>query len=201
MPELKRSAPEQPETSPSGHEEARTSSGHATRQALSLPDAPVLLLCGDSPETRATAVLAWQCGFLLDIVDEKEGTIPLEKLYPMARRCHILPSYDDLVRSCAIGREHLVVIMTRDWTVSCHVLSQALESHAAYVGMRGGRNKRRQIYGLLREQGMPRAELAAVRCPVGLSIGAKSPQQIAVAVVAELLAAREGTLHRLRLEE
>lgn len=167
-----------------------------------LPDAPVLLLCGDSPESRATALLARQCGFLVDVVDDDtEDDNDLESSFPVARRCLRLPGFDHLVETCGIGREYYVAVMTREPELSCHVLAQALESPAAYVGMLGGRRKRDSIYDILREEGVPLAELAVVRCPIGLPIGAQSPQQVAVAIVAELLAARANTLQRMRFDE
>ena len=67
--------------------------------------------------------------------------------------------------------------------------------------MIGSRTKREQVYAALRKQGVPDAELAAVCCPIGLSIEAETPQQIAVSIVAELLAARAGTLVRLRFDD
>ena len=81
------------------------------------------------------------------------------------------------------------------------MLAQALTSHAQYVGMIGSKTKREQVYAALRKQGVPHAELAAVCCPIGLSIEAETPQQIAVSIVAELLAARAGTLVRLRFDD
>ncbi|MBQ4567182.1 MAG: XdhC family protein [Desulfovibrio sp.] len=166
-----------------------------------LPGEPVLLLCGSGPEAAAVAWLASACGFIVDVVDDVQDTARLRADFPTARACMALQSFNNLVESCRVGREHLVAIMTHDPDISAHVLSQTLVSHASYLGMLAGRRKREYIYDLLRAEGAPLAELAAVRCPVGLAVGASSPQQIAVAVVAELLAARAGTLQRLRLED
>ena len=119
----------------------------------------------------------------------------------MARRCYVLPEYENLVNACGIGRHHYVAIITRGHGFDRETLAQALTSHAQYIGMIGSRTKRDQIYALLRAQGVPAAELAAVCCPIGLTIEAETPQQIAVSIVAELLAAQAGTLKRLRFEE
>ena len=119
----------------------------------------------------------------------------------MARRGLTLPGFENLVEACGIGRRHYVAIVTRGHSFDREALAQALTSHAAYIGMIGSKSKREQVYAFLRAQGVPDAELAAVRCPIGLSIGAETPGQIAVSVVAELLAARAGTLQRLRFED
>ena len=107
----------------------------------------------------------------------------------------------DLVEACGIGRRHYVAIVTRGHSFDREALAQALTSHASYIGMIGSKAKREQVYAFLRAQGVPDTELAAVRCPIGLPIGAETPRQIAVSVVAELLAARAGTLQRLRFED
>ena len=78
------------------------------------------------------------------------------------------------------------------------VLAQALKTDAFYIGMIGSSSKKASVYKALRAQGVSDAALDKVCCPIGLGIGADTPQQIAVSVVAELMAARAGTLGALR---
>ena len=160
---------------------------------------PVLLLCGGGHVSLEVARLAHASGFVVDVADDREDFANAER-FPMARRCLVLPGFDNLVERCGIGRRHYVAIVTRGHSFDREALAQALTSHAQYIGMIGSRGKREQVYAALRAAGVPDAELAAVCCPIGLSIGAQTPQQIAVAVVAELLAARAGTLTRLRFD-
>ena len=75
---------------------------------------------------------------------------------------------------------------------------QALKTDAFYIGMIGSSSKKASVYKALRAQGVSDAALDKVCCPIGLGIGADTPQQIAVSVVAELMAARAGTLGALR---
>ncbi|GAB1254973.1 MULTISPECIES: XdhC family protein [Desulfovibrio] len=160
----------------------------------------ILLLCGGGHVSLEVARLAHACGFVVDVADDRpEFSNP--QRFPMARRCYVLPEYENLVNACGIGRHHYVAIITRGHGFDRETLAQALTSHAQYIGMIGSRTKRDQIYALLRAQGVPAAELAAVCCPIGLTIEAETPQQIAVSIVAELLAAQAGTLKRLRFEE
>ncbi len=161
---------------------------------------PVLLLCGGGHVSLEVAGLAQACGFVVDVVDDRpEFSDPAR--FPMARRCLTLPGFENLVEACGIGRRHYVAIVTRGHSFDREALAQALTSHASYIGMIGSKAKREQVYAFLRAQGVPDTELAAVRCPIGLPIGAETPRQIAVSVVAELLAARAGTLQRLRFED
>ncbi|MDD4702056.1 MAG: XdhC family protein [Desulfovibrio sp.] len=161
---------------------------------------PVLLLCGGGHVSLEVARLAHACGFIIDVADDRPEFSNIER-FPMARRCHVLPAYENLVETCGVGRYHYVAIITRGHSFDRETLAQALVSHAQYIGMIGSKSKRDQIYAILRAQGVPASELAAVCCPIGLTIDAETPQQIAVSIVAELLAVQAGTLTRLRFDE
>ena len=134
---------------------------------------------------------------MVDVVDDRaEFADP--RRFPMARRCLTLPAFEDLAARCGIGRHHYVAIMTRGHSFDREVLAQALKTDAFYIGMIGSSSKKASVYKALRAQGVSDAALDKVCCPIGLGIGADTPQQIAVSVVAELMAARAGTLGALR---
>ena len=158
---------------------------------------PVLLLCGGGQEARSVAILAQTCGFAVDVADARAELADASQ-YPGARRCLVVPGWTNLVQACTIGSRHHVVIATGDDADDYTVLRQVLSSHAFYIGMQGDRVKKKRMFTALRNEGVPAAELACVRCPAGLPLGAQSPEQQAVATVAEVLAARAGTLQRLR---
>ncbi|MDR2821227.1 MAG: XdhC family protein [Desulfovibrio sp.] len=164
-----------------------------------LETTPVLLICGGGHVALEVAALARTAGFVVDVADDRPEFADPSR-FPSARRCLALPGFENLVEACAIGRRHFVVIATRGHAFDQAVLAQSLDSHARYIGMIGSKAKRERIYAALRADGVLKAELAAVRCPVGLPIGAETPAQIAVSIVAELLAAKAGVLQRLRPE-
>lgn len=172
-------------------------------EPLSAP--PVLLLAGGGDEAVEVGRLARQCGFVVDVVDHEPDFASATR-FPFARNCLTLPGYTDLVRACAIGRSHFVLVMlrnhgSRDHGHDLRILEQVLSSHAHYIGLTGSRNRREHMFATLHARGIPRTELAAVRCPAGLAVESMTPAQTAVAIVAELLAVRAGTLNRLRLDE
>ena len=160
---------------------------------------PVLLLCGGGHVSLEVARLAHNCGFVVDVVDDREEFANPER-FPMARRCLVLPAFAGLVESCGIEPRHYVAIMTRGHAFDRETLEQALCAHPRYLGMIGSRSKKAHVYGLLRAAGVPAEELTRVCCPIGLGIHAETPQQIAVSVVAELLALQSGTLEQLRAD-
>lgn len=161
---------------------------------------PVLLLCGGGRTARETAALAHAVGFVVDVVDCHEEAVAADR-FPQARNRFVTPDFADLVARCGVGRRHYVLIGTENHAHELAALAQALRSHAWYIGMLGGGAGRRALFAALRDEGVPDAELACIRCPSGLPVGAESPRERAVAIVAELLAARAGVLHRLCAEE
>jgi xanthine dehydrogenase accessory factor len=70
------------------------------------------------------------------------------------------------------------------------VLEQALKTGASYIGMIGSRRKRDLIYKELLDKGFAKSELEMVSAPIGLPIGAETPEEIAVSIVAELIKVR-----------
>lgn len=167
-------------------------------EPLEEPAAPqVALICGGGDVALACAKLASDCGFAIElVVNEAPG--PDDELASLADAVHVLEGYEDIVRACDIDSDHYVCVFTEDAEECGQILIQCLDSDAAYIGAWADRELRRRIFAGLKEEGAPDAELAAVCCPMGLGIGAQTPEQDAVAIVAEMLAARCGVLKRLR---
>lgn len=161
---------------------------------------PVLLVFGQGPEAQAVGRLASACGFDLEVA-LAEAPADFSEIFPDAQKMRILPDYLDIVDNCEMDRNFYVCIFVKDAGECETILSQCLASHAAYIGLMADREKRGEIYAMLKKDGAPDAELAAVCCPMGLPLGAENPEQKAVSIVAELLAARAGTLKRLRYED
>lgn len=151
----------------------------------------ILLLCGGGHVALSTGELASRTGFIVEVAEDRPEFAGAER-FPFARACHVLPMFDDLAQACTIGPEHYVVIVTRGHRHDMKVLEQVLRTSARYIGMIGSRRKRDGVYEALAAQGFVEADFARVHCPVGLDIGAETPEEIAVAIMAELIAARHG---------
>lgn len=185
--------------------------------AAPAPDAdlPVLLLLGDGPEARALARLAAECGFAVDMAvwdeapeGDTDGGEPAEAepappdIPGLRRYIRLLPG-ESAVARCGVGRRHSVCIFPADEEQATAALEDVLSSHAFFVGLWATRAGRERVWGALRAAGVPDAELAAVRCPLGLGDLADmgGPVASAVPVLADLLAARAGSRQRFRLED
>ncbi len=81
----------------------------------------------------------------------------------------------------------VVVIATGTHEADFEMLKQAIKTKAGYVGLLGSIKKRDSFFNRLREEGIDESFIKKVRCPVGLSIGAKGPREIAFSIVAELI--------------
>jgi xanthine dehydrogenase accessory factor len=102
----------------------------------------------------------------------------------------VLENFDGCLT--ALGPDDYVVIVTRGHLHDRDVLAQALRTDAGYIGMIGSRSKRDAVYRSLLESGYTQADLDRVFCPIGLGIGADTPEEIAVSIVGEMIRVRAG---------
>ncbi|MFE3448016.1 XdhC family protein [Nonomuraea sp. NPDC059194] len=86
----------------------------------------------------------------------------------------------------------VIAVLTHDAKFDVPLLEVALRTGAAYVGAMGSRRTHRDRMRRLREQGLTEQELGALRSPIGLDLGARTPEETAVSIVAEIVAARRG---------
>jgi xanthine dehydrogenase accessory factor len=152
-----------------------------------------LLLFGAGHVSQPTAGLAAAVGFRVTVADDRDAFANRER-FPTADDIRVLTSFDSALNGVAVGEDTFIVIVTRGHRHDRTVLSQALRTPAGYVGMIGSRRKKDAIYGALLREGFTESDLARVHCPIGLSIGAETPEEIAVSIVAELIAYRAGHL-------
>lgn len=160
----------------------------------------VLVICGAGPVALAVARLARECDFEVALARQEEPALD-DELAELADSVHVLENYDNFVDGCGLDTNHYLCIFAQNANACEHILSQSLPSEAAYIGLNASRELGKDIFARLKEQGAPDAELAAICCPMGLYIGAKTPEQQSVAILAEVLAARAGVLKRLRFKD
>jgi xanthine dehydrogenase accessory factor len=101
-----------------------------------------------------------------------------------------VPSFERVFEDLPVGEDSYVVIVTRGHGGDLAILRQALRRGPDYVGMIGSSRKRGLIFSQLAAEGIAQEELARVACPIGLSIGAETPEEIAVSIAAQLVATR-----------
>lgn len=136
-----------------------------------------------------TAHLAHRTGFRVIVMDDREE-FANEERFPMAQ-VHVVDKLENCFNGFPMGQGSYIVIMTRGHLYDRDVLEQALKTRATYVGMIGSRSKREMIYQYLLTRGVSQETLDGIHSPIGLSIGAQTPEEIAVSIVAELIQVRQ----------
>ena len=157
---------------------------------LSLPP-PRLVVFGAGSDATPLAEQAWALGFAVTVVDVRAAFLSEER-FPSATL--VAAHFNEFTQKVALDERSFVVIMNhhleRDW----ESLRFALESAAPYVGVLGPRSRFRKLVAALKSAGYePGASaLARVRSPVGLAVGAETPEEIALSVLGEIVAVRQG---------
>ena len=134
----------------------------------------------------AIAHLAAGCGFYVGVVEDRAEQLGGDK-FPAAARLVAQPAPAFIAARDWTAREALVIV-NRNAGLDKHALDAALRRPVpGYVGMMGSRRKVARVFDELVADGHAREELRRVHAPIGLDIGAESPAEIAVSVVAEIL--------------
>ncbi len=102
----------------------------------------------------------------------------------------IYTSYEDAFAKIRPNASTYLVIVTRGHKDDMRVLEWAVQTDARYVGMIGSKRKVLSVYKALEKSGIPAEKFESVFAPVGLEIGALTPEEIAVSITAELIAVR-----------
>lgn len=149
--------------------------------------APRMFLFGAGHVSCEVARIAVGCGFNVVVVDDRADFCNQTR-FPDCE-CIVTPDLANLP-SLPVDANSYVVIMTRGHAFDRDVLRWALGRKPFYLGMIGSKSKRDTLYQKLNQEGYPMAQLLAVKCPIGLSIHAETPAEIAVSVMAEIIAQR-----------
>jgi xanthine dehydrogenase accessory factor len=158
-------------------------------------------LFGGGHVSMAMGKAAFSAGFGVVVVDDREAFANLQR-FPMAQE--VFTSYEDAFAKIQPNASSYLVIVTRGHKEDMRVLAWAVRTNARYIGMIGSKRKVLSVYKALEQEGYRPEEMERVYAPMGLDIGALSPEEIAVSIVAELIAVRrnaETSAHKkVRLE-
>ncbi|MCP4374425.1 MAG: XdhC/CoxI family protein [Deltaproteobacteria bacterium] len=148
----------------------------------------VLYLFGAGHISTFVASLAGMVGFRVIVIDDRKEFANIER-FNTADELIVLP-FSDVFQKIDISSSSYIAIITRGHIQDLNVLREALKRSDGYVGMIGSRRKREKIYQALIKEGVSKERLKQVHSPIGLDIGAQTPEEIAVSIVAELIRVR-----------
>lgn len=150
---------------------------------------PRLFVFGAGTIGRPLAALAQGCGFELTVVDERAEWARADR-FPGATV--VCGDAETAARELEIGPGEYACVVTHDHALDERVVRILVRRPLAFLGMVGSRAKQRAFVERLRADGASGEEIARLRTPLGLAIGADTPEEIAVSVVAQLIAVRRG---------
>jgi xanthine dehydrogenase accessory factor len=156
---------------------------------------PTVYIFGAGHVAQPTAKLAAMVGFRVVVLDDRIE-FANSRNFPDAAKVHVLTGFDHATAGLPIGSGDYIIIVTRGHLHDKEVLAESLRTPAAYIGMIGSRRKRDTIYGQLLREGFTQADIKRVHSPIGLAIGADTPEEIAVSIVAEMISVRRNDAHK-----
>lgn len=153
---------------------------------------PPLVIIGADPDAVPIVSLAKQLGFKVVLVDHRENFANPQK-YPEADLT-LIAFPEALAGTVALNEKTFVLVKTHNYLRDKEILKTVLKSPARYVGQLGPKARMDDLLRDLAQDGVHfnKAELQKLYAPVGLDIGAESPEQIAISIMAEMLAVKNG---------
>ncbi len=169
---------------------ARTLAGATSIYIEVVEDRPVFLVVGAGHIGRCLARLAHFLDFHVAVIDDREDFANAEHL-PDADEV-ICEDYEAALDTYPIDANTAIVMVTRGHKQDELSLRKCLGRGAGYLGMIGSKRRTAAVLEHLRDEGLDAGELAAVRTPIGLDIGAETPEEIAISIMAEVIMLRRG---------
>jgi xanthine dehydrogenase accessory factor len=147
---------------------------------------PLLVMFGAGHVGRAVTVLAHGCGFRVVVIDERpDCAVP--ELLPGADHIICTP-VSEAFGSLKLDRESFVIIATPGHLNDFEAVRGCLATQAGFIGLLGSRHKRETLHQTLEQKGVTESQRARIVTPVGFDIGARTPEEIAVSIVGQLIA-------------
>lgn len=177
--------------------------GHRAEVAIPLPDdvlvlsrepTPRLIIVGAGEHAAALCRIGAAAGFSVTVCDVWETLVTSERFPDAARLVAALPH--ELLATLEPDERTAICILTHDERLDVPAIDAALRMPVGFVGAMGARSTVARRSELLRERGVSEADLARVHSPLGLDLGGASPEETAIAVLAEIVASRHGASGR-----
>ncbi len=153
-----------------------------------LPD-PFLYIFGAGHVGQCVAQAAKTIGFKVAVVDDRIKYANSER-FPQADALYV-DNWEEDFRRLPINDSSYILIATRGHNYDLACLRFALKTPAKYIGLLGSRRKTKLLFEALEREGMDPSGFERVYAPVGIEIGSETPEEIAISIVAELVAVRK----------
>ncbi|NWG20263.1 MAG: XdhC family protein [Chloroflexi bacterium] len=153
------------------------------------PSPPTMFIVGAVHIAIALVTFARTLGFRTVVIDARGAFATAERF---AHADELIHAWPDEVLPARLNSNSYVVLLTHDPKLDDPALKVALPSPARYIGALGSPRTHAKRLERLRADGVPEEQLARLHAPIGLKIGGATPEEIAVSIIAEVVAARHG---------
>src|SRR5436853_5462922 len=154
---------------------------------------PRLVICGAGHVGASLARLARFIGYRTTLIDDRTDFVARARFPDEEIELVAASNWTDALREkIGAGRGVSVAVVTRGHNEDEECMRAVMSTHPDYVGLIGSKRRTNIVLERLRETGVDEERLRAVRAPVGLDIGAVSPQEVALSILAEIVAERRG---------
>lgn len=160
---------------------------------------PQIIIMGAGHLGKAIARLAGPLGFEVVVMDDRESFASRQH-FPDADQI-IVDSFDSGLKHVKIRKDSFILVVTRGHSHDQLATESAIQTEARYVGMVGSRRKIKIIVEALLKKGISPAAFRRLYAPIGLDIGSETPEEIAISVLAELIALRKGRHQRSKKQQ
>jgi xanthine dehydrogenase accessory factor len=154
---------------------------------------PRLVVCGAGHVGASLAKLGAFLGFQTTLIDDRAEFLERERFANEAIELLVARDWESAVREAIKnGRGVSVAVVTRGHSEDEQCMRAVVQTHPDYVGLIGSKRRTSIVIDRLRETGVSEDQLRQIRAPIGLDIGAVSPEEVALAIIAEIVAERRG---------
>jgi xanthine dehydrogenase accessory factor len=154
---------------------------------------PRLVVCGAGHVGAALAHFARLAGYHTVLIDDRADFVTRERFPDEGIELVAAANWTDAVRaSVGSGRNVAVAVVTRGHNEDEECMRAVMSARPDYVGLIGSKRRTNIVLERLREAGVDETDLRRVRAPIGLDIGAVTPQEVALSILAEIIAERRG---------
>ena len=140
--------------------------------------------------SKAISNIASSLGFRIFVIDDREEFSNKDR-FPEAEQT-VVADYGSAFEQLPIGTNSFIVIATRGHRYDASATAAAMRTPASYVGLLGSKRKTILIFEELFSEGFTMEEVQSVRSPIGLNISARTPEEIALSIMAEIVGFRLG---------
>ena len=163
-----------------------------------LPDEK-LVIFGAGHITRSLALLMRGAGFHVSVVEDSPDLLQKDK-FPETEDL-ILTDMEQFARDLPSDPGTYIVLLSRGYSRDKAILSELIQKDFKYIGMIGSLRKINTMKEDLQKEGIPEEAFSKLKAPIGLDIGAETPEEIAISIVAEIISAKKGKLYLFRKGE